>query len=230
MRPRATCDTCDVREGAVLCGDGGASLEPFARARHQHHYLARQTLYHEGTPALGLYILCRGRVKLSCANGRGREQILRLVDPGGVVGEEAVRPGSHYVGTARALEDSQAAFVGRDELLGLLRSHDGMAVSLLQHLSRVLASIQENLARLALADARSRMAGLLLELGRRYGRPTDEGITLRLAVSRSELAAMIGLTPETAMRLLSQFRDEGILRTDGRHVVLLGPERLEALT
>ncbi len=74
------------------------------------------------------------------------------------------------------------------------------------------------------------MAGLLLELGRRYGQPTPEGIALSLSVNRGELAAMIGLTPETAMRLLSQFRDEGIVRADRRQVVLVQPERLEALT
>jgi CRP-like cAMP-binding protein len=221
------CHTCRVRECSPLCAAADQALEAFTRL--QHPYLTKQALYHEGAPALGLYVLCRGRVKLSRTDGDGREQILRLVDPGEMLGEEAVRPGSRYVGTARALEDSQAAFVGREELLGLLRSHDGVAVSLLQHLSRVLSSTQENLLRLALADARSRVAGLLLELTRRYGQPTHEGVTLRLPVRRRELAAMIGLTPETTMRLLSRFRDEGILRTDGRQVVLLRPERLETL-
>jgi len=105
-----------------------------------------------------------------------------------------------------------------------------MAVNLLLHLCRELVSTQANLTRLALADARSRMAGLLLELGRRYGQPTPEGMQLSLQVSRGELAAMVGLTPETAMRLLSEFRDAGIVRTDRRQVILVRPERLEALS
>lgn len=224
------CDACDARETAVLCGGEAAALAAFARVHHQHRYLAKQTLYHEGTPALGLYVVCRGRIKVSRADGNGREQILRLVDPGGVLGEEALIEGARYVGSALALEDSQVAFVGREELLRLFQAHGEMAVNLLLHLCRELVSTQANLTRLALADARSRMAGLLLELGRRYGQPTSEGMQLSLQVSRGELAAMVGLTPETAMRLLSEFRDAGIVRTDRRQVILVQPEQLEALS
>jgi CRP-like cAMP-binding protein len=198
--------------------------------RHQHRYLARQTLYHEETPALGLYVLCRGRIKVSRADGNGREQILRLVDPGGVLGEEVLIEGARYVGTARALEESLAAFVARGDLLRLLRTHDGLGVSLLLHLARELVSIQTHLTRVALADARSRLATLLLDLSRRYGQPGRGGTQLALHLSRGELAAMVGLTPETVMRLLSEFRMEGILRTEGRAVTLLAPERLKALT
>jgi len=195
MKGKDACDACDAREGAALCGSETAALAAFARVHHQHQYLAKQTLYHEGTPALGLYVVCRGRIKVSRADGNGREQILRLVDPGGVLGEEALIERAQYVGSALALEESRVAFAGREELLRLFQAHGGMAVNLLLHLCRELVSTQANLTRLALADARSRMAGLLLELGRRYGQPTPEGMQLSLQVSRGELAAMVGLTP-----------------------------------
>ncbi len=230
MESVEACHTCPAQVRAVLCEAGGTGVPAFARVRSQHRYLARQTLYHEETPALGLYILCHGRIKVSRADGNGREQILRLVDPGGVLGEEVLIEGARYVGTARALEDSLAAFVAREDLLRLLRTHDGLGVSLLLLLARELVSIQTNLTRVALADARSRLATLLLDLGRRYGQPGRDGTQLALNLSRSELAAMVGLTPETVMRLLSEFREEGILRTEGRAVTLLAPARLKALT
>src|SRR5574341_1202781 len=120
------CKTCGVREGAVLCGGGDAALAAFVRERSQHQYRAKQTLYHENTPALGLYGVCSGRVKVSRAEGRRREQVLRIVDPGGILGEECLLEGSRFVGTAHALEDCQVAFVGRRDLLQLLRARDGM--------------------------------------------------------------------------------------------------------
>ena len=244
MEPVEACNTCPAQVRAVLCEAGGTGVPAFAQVRHQHRYLARQTLYHEETPALGLYVLCHGRIKVSRADGNGREQILRLVDPGGVLGEEVLIEGARYVGTARALEDSLAAFVAREDLLRLLRTHDGLGVSLLFHLARELVSIQTHLTRVALADARSRLATLLLDLCGRYGQPgrggdpahmamgqaSGLGVQIALNLSRSELAAMVGLTPETVMRLLSEFREEGILRTEGRAVTLLAPERLKALT
>ena len=226
----SACDICDTRASAVLCGGEPRAVTAFARVQHQHRYLAKQTLYHEGTPALGLYVVCQGRIKVGRRNGSGRELILRLVDPGGVLGEEALLEGNRYVGTARALEDSRVAFVSRQDLLRLLATHPGMAMHLLAYMCQVLVSTQITLTSLALADARSRMAGLLLELGRRYGQPATEGTALSLSVSRGELAAMVGLTPETAMRLLSEFRDEGIVRTDRRQVILIHPERLAALS
>ncbi|MBI2000094.1 MAG: cyclic nucleotide-binding domain-containing protein, partial [candidate division NC10 bacterium] len=80
---KGPCDACHAREGAALCGSQTAALAAFAQVHHRHRYLAKQTLYHEGTPALGLYVVCRGRIKVRRADGNGREQILRLVDPGG---------------------------------------------------------------------------------------------------------------------------------------------------
>jgi CRP-like cAMP-binding protein len=228
MKSRDACGTCGARATAVLCSGEGDALSALARVHHQHRYQAKQTLYHEDTPALGLFVLCSGRIKVSRTEGNGREQILRLVDPGAILGEEALIESSRYVGSAQALEDSQAAFIAREDALRLLHAHSGMAMNLLRHLCRVLAATQAGLTRVALADARSRMAGLLLDLSRRYGQRTREGVQLSLNVSRGEMAAMIGLTPETAMRLLSEFRDEGILRTDQRKLTLLQPERLEA--
>ncbi len=229
MEVMEACRMCPARGRAVLCEVGGTALPAFAGVHHQHRYLARQTLYHEGTPALGLYVLCRGRVKVSWADGNGREQILRLVDAGGASGEEALLEGSRYVGTARALEDSLAAFVAREDLLRLLRTHDEIGVRLLLHLTRELIHVQANLTRVALADARCRLATLLLDLGRRYGQPGRDGIQLAVNLKRSELGAMVGLTPETVMRLLSEFREEGILRTERREMTLVSPDRLKAL-
>ncbi len=227
--PTRTCDTCDTRASAVLCRGETRAASAFARVQHPHRYSAKQTLYHEGTPALGLYLVCQGRIKVARRNGSGRELILRLVDAGGVLGEEALLEGTRYVGTARALEDSRIAFVCREDLLRLLATHTGLAMNLLAHLCQILVSTQANLTSLALTDARSRMAGLLLGLGRRYGQPTAQGTALSLCVSRAELAAMVGLTPETAMRLLSEFREEGAIRTDGRQLFLVQPERIAAL-
>ena len=93
----------------------------------------------------------------------------------------------------------------------------------------MLQTAQTGLARMALTDARSRLAGLLLDLGRRHGKPTAAGMTCPLSLSRAELGAMIGLTPETTMRLLSEFRGEGIVLTDGRTLTLTQPDRLEGL-
>ncbi|HSB73425.1 MAG TPA: Crp/Fnr family transcriptional regulator [Candidatus Methylomirabilis sp.] len=223
------CATCRVREFAALCSGGETALAAFTRTCSRHVYQAKQTLFHENTPALGLYGVCTGRIKVSRVDDRGREQILRLVDPGGILGEECLLEDGLFLGTAWAMEESQVAFVGRRDVLQLLRVREGMSEKFVTHLCQMLQTAQTGLARATLTDARSRLAGLLLDLGRRYGLRTEEGITCSLNLSRAELGAMIGLTPETTMRLLSAFREEGMIRTDGRTLTLLQPDRLEAL-
>ena len=93
----------------------------------------------------------------------------------------------------------------------------------------MLVETQVRFTHVALGDARTRMAAQLLDLAERYGTPAAKGITLDLPLRRAELASLVGLSPETAMRLLSQFQREGLLEVQGRRLTLKAPERLRAL-
>ncbi len=192
------------REQCIFGGLPGLQLENFNRIRHYHQYKARQVLFHEGTPALGFHIGCSGRVKLSKADSHGREQILRIASPGEVIGEEALLEAQMYGATAEPLEDCHTAFITRDDLLALLNGGEGVARRFLLHICRTLIETQGRLARMGLGDARARLAGTLVDLTQRYGASVKGGVRLDLDLSRAELAAMVGLSPETAMRLLSE--------------------------
>ena len=224
------CLGCGAKQSCLLVSQ--LSLEEMEASkgiRHIHGYEARQTLYHEGMPALGIHILCSGRLKLSRGDNHGRQQILRIVGPGEICGEEALLEGTPYTSTAEALESCQTAFVRREAFLDLLQNRDEVLLALLRHICQVLIETQVRLTRVGLSDARIRMAAQLLDLAERYGRPGPKGTTLHLPLRRGELAALAGLSPETAMRLLSQFRQEGLLEVHGRRLILKSPERLRAL-
>ncbi len=224
------CSECEARETCFLTSQlSPEEVEATKGIRHIRGYQARHTLYHEGMPALGIHILCSGHVKLSRADNDGRQQILRIVGPGDICGEEALLEGTPYTTTAEALESCQSAFVRRETFLDLLQSRNQILLPLLQHICQVLIETQIRLARVALSDARTRLAAQLLELAERFGRPGPKGITLHLALRRGELAALAGLSPETAMRLLSEFKREGLLDIQGRRLTLKSPERLRAL-
>jgi CRP/FNR family transcriptional regulator len=204
-------------------------IEATRGIRHIRVYQPRQILYHEGMPALGIHIICSGRVKLTRGNNCGRQQILRIVGHGGICGEEALLEGVAFTNTAEALETCQSAFIRREALLELLESRDELLVPLLQHLCRVLIETQVRFAHVALCDARTRMAAELCELAERYGQPGSKGITVHLGLRRSELAALVGLSPETTMRLLGQFQREGFLEVHGRRLTIKALERLRSL-
>ncbi len=229
LRVLPRCEACCAREQCIFGDLPAPQLENFNRIRHFHPYKARQVIYHEGTPALGFHIGCTGRVKLSKADSNGCEQIVRIANPGEIIGEEALLDGQVYGATAEPLEDCHTAFIKRDELLALLNGGEGIARRFLLHICRTLIETQGRLARMGLGDARARLAGILVDLAQRYGASVKGGVRLDLDLSRAELAAMVGLSPETTMRLLSEFKSDGLLRLDGRQIVVLSREKLAAL-
>jgi len=223
------CDACAEREQCIFGNLPAPQLENFNRIRHFHQYRARQIIFHEGTPALGFHIGCSGRIKLSKADSNGREQIVRIASAGEIIGEEALMDGQPYGATAEPLEDCHTAFIKRGDFLAFLNGGGGIASRFLLHFCRTLIETQGRLARMGLGDARARLAATLLDLTQRYGKPTKGGVNLDLELSRSELAAMVGLSPETAMRLLSEFKGDGLLRLDGRQIIILSRDKLAAL-
>ena len=225
-----SCCECGARQSCLLVGQlTPEEVEATRAIRHTRSYLARQTLYHEGMPAMGIHILCSGRVKLTRGHNDGRQQILRIVGPGEICGEESLLDGAPYTNTAEALETCQSSFIRREAFLELLQKQDRILLPLLRYICQVLIHTQIRLTHVALSDARTRMAAQLLDLAERYGEPESKGVALRLALRRGELAALVGISPETAMRLLSQFQREGLLEVRGRRLTLKSPEQLRAL-
>lgn len=225
-----SCVECGAKQSCLLVSQlTPEEIEATKGIRHTRTYQPRQTLYHEGMPALGIHILCSGRVKLSRGDNNGRQQILRIVGPGEICGEEALLEGVPYTNTAEALDTCQSAFIRREAFLELLQKRDRVLLPLLRHICQVLIDTQVRFTHVALSDARTRMAAQLLDLADRYGQPGSQGTTLNLSLRRGELAALVGLSPETAMRLLSQFQREGLLEVHGRRLTLKSPERLRAL-
>lgn len=230
---RATdeCRQCEIWEACVLFRDlSPEEVTVYQRLRHLHAFQPKQALYHEGLPALGFYVPCAGRVKLSRADPHGRQQILRIVDPGGVCGVESLLPDACYTATAEALEQSQAAFIKRDQLLHLLREVPRVALTLLGHISRMLAETEIRLAQVALGNVRTRLGALLVDLAERYGEEDETGaIMVRTPLTRAEMAAMVGMSPETAMRTLAEFVSEGLVRTAGRDLIIQQMDRLRTM-
>jgi len=225
-----TCQECGGRQTCLLLSRlAPQEIEATRGTRHIRTYQARQILYHEGMPALGIHHLCSGRVKLSRGDHNGRTQILRIVGPGEICGEEALMQGVPYTNTAEALDTCQSAFMRREAFLDFLQNRDHVLLPFLQHICQVLIETQIRLTHMALSDARTRLVAQLLELADRYGQSGSKGVTLQLALRRGEVAALVGLSPETVIRLLSQLQREGLVDVRGRHLTIKALERLRAL-
>ena len=220
------CSTCAFRAKAMLCDLEGNDLAEFQNIKRSLDYEPHQTIFYEGHVCLGIYLLCRGKVKLTRSSARGQRQIVRILGAGELIEKQAFGERALHEVTCETLEPSQVCVIDKERYLAVIHRNPQLAIKLIQLLSNELKVNMEQLDQFTFQTARARLAGLLLELDDRFGKKCAGEVQVGLTLKREEVAEMAGITVETAIRLLSVFRDEGLLTIDGRAITLLNPDRL----
>ena len=190
---------------------------------------AGETVFHEGMPSFGLYILCEGKIKLAKHTRGGHSQILKLLGPGEILGEKTLFDGETYTCYAKTLEPSRLMFIPRDDFLAFVRRHPEVAIRLVEKLARELKAFGDKLVEIASRSAKERVARVLLELARAFGKKTPEGLDIGLELQRAELAEMASISTETAIRILSELSDRGIVALQGHRIIIRKPDSLRAM-
>jgi CRP/FNR family transcriptional regulator len=212
----------------MICDLPADLLEEFQALATTAVYRPRQVLFHEGGPSPGLYLICRGAVKLYCSDRFGRDHILEIAAPGTMLGELPLDPHDTMSVSAEVVSDASICFLPRERFLDFLQRHPPTALRLIALLSKQLASARRQVRDLALKGAESRLASRLLQLAQ-AGDPGPGARRIHLPYTRRELAEMIGVATETAIRLLAGLRRQGVLEIQGREVVIVDLDRLARL-
>jgi CRP-like cAMP-binding protein len=179
-------------------------------------------VYEEGAPAAALLLITRGVVKLVRALD-SRDVIIELVGPGDVLGEAALTDGGRYDAGAVCVHPSTLLAIPRDDVLAFVASNADAVRNVLAFLHASLRRAHQRVEDLSVFGARHRIARLLLRLADWTGREDHGRVVVPLALSRQELAALIGTTRETTIRVMSGLRQEGLVEPGRRGVVL--PDR-----
>jgi len=222
------CESCSLRGPGVICDLPPDALCDFRAAGSSTIFRPRQVIFSEGNPATGLYLLCHGAVKLYHADRFGREHILEVAAPGALLGELALDDTPHLSVSAEALTEAQLCFLGRDRLAAFLGKYPMTALQIIAALSAELAGARRKVRDLALKGAESRLAGLLVQLARAAGNAAS-GQRVELAYTRRELAEMIGVSTETAIRLLGKLKQKRVITVERRDIVITDLDRLTRL-
>lgn len=218
---RIDCEHCAVRGHGILKDVPPEKLPSFHRCSTTALYRRRQVIFHEGTPAAGLYILCRGAVKLYQSDRFGRDHILTIASPGDILGELPIDPTEPYSVSAEAITDAQLCFLPRDGLVRFLQESPLTGVRLIEALSKSVSTAHRKVRALALKRAENRLAELLLRLSEANGAPAGSAPPhVRLDYSRRELAEMIGVSTETAIRMLTSLKQRGAIAIQRRELVI----------
>ena len=158
------CLICKLRSDSFFCSLPKTALEAFDKMKYTASYPAGAVLFVEGQSPRGIYMLCKGRVKLSTTSAEGKTLILKIAQPGEVLGMHATVSGTPYEITAETGQPCQLNFVKREDFLNFLQKHGDACLKAAQHLSKDCQSAYQQIRSLGLShSAPERLARLLLE-------------------------------------------------------------------
>jgi len=221
------CQNCKLRAEGFFCHLSPATLKAFEAITYTNAYPEAAVLFVEGQAPRGVYMLCRGRVKLSIASSEGRTIILRLVLPGEVLGLNAAVSGKPYQSTAEILEPSQVNFIKREDFLDLLRGHGEASIHAAQQLSSAYHIACDQIRSLGLSQsAPQKLARFLLDWAVK-GQETEQGIRVKLTLTHEEIGQIIGSSRETVTRALRGFKSSDLVTLQGSTLLIQNKPALE---
>jgi CRP/FNR family cyclic AMP-dependent transcriptional regulator len=192
-------------------------------------YPTGAVLFAEGQSPRGVFIVRRGRVKLSICGSDGRTLILRMIEAGDPLGVAAVVSGRQYEATAETQEPCEISFLRQGDLLRLMRMHGELALWVTRHISQDYASTCREIRDLMLSDSASeKLARLLvgwLDQNTEARNPTQ----VKLALTHEEIGQMIGTSRETVSRLFAGFKKQHLIQQNGCTLVIPNRIALESL-
>jgi CRP-like cAMP-binding protein len=187
-------------------------------------------MFAEGDPADQFFTVVEGRIKVFKGTPDGRVVILEIFGPGDPVGAVAVYEELPYPATAVALEPSTCLSISRDDFFGLLQSRPSLVRGLLVALTHRLVTLTSRLAERTGGRVETRFSRLFLKLAEDIGQPADGGVFIPMALSRQELADLLGTTVETSIRTMSRWGKSGIVSTEKSGFLVTDLDALERLS
>jgi CRP/FNR family transcriptional regulator, cyclic AMP receptor protein len=213
----------------TFCDLPPAVAEALEQAALTTSYPTGAVLFAEAQSPRGIYIVRRGRVKLSICGSDGRTLILRIVGSGCPLGVASVVSGRPYEATAETQEPSEISFLRQSDLLRLMRVHGDLALWVTQHISQDYASTCREIRDLILSDSASEKLARLLMGWLDENTQSKTPCQVKMALTHEEIGQMIGSSRETVSRLLAGFKKQRIIQQTGSTIMIPSRTALESL-
>ena len=222
------CLTCNLCSEGFFCRLPKADMEAFQEIKFTLAYPAGATLFVEGQTCRGVYILCKGRVKLSTTSSAGQTLILKIAQPGEVLGLTATISRVPHLTTAETGQPCRLNFVQWDDFLKFLTAHPEANMQAAIHLSRECQQAYQHLRSFVMRSAPQRIAHLILDWSHEdAAMASTHGI--KVALAHEEIGQIIGMSRETVTRTLADFRKQRIAELHGSTLLIQNSSALQEL-
>jgi CRP/FNR family cyclic AMP-dependent transcriptional regulator len=226
-----SCRTCDVKINHLFCNLPEAAVNDLEKISNFAAYPKGSILFVEGQIANGVYVICQGKAKLTTSSAGGKTFIMRIAEPGHVLGLSSVVSGRPYDAGVEIMEPSQVNHFFRPDFLRFVAKHGEVALRVAQLLSNNYHQACEDIRSLSLSvNAEEKLARLMLDWANNNSEKQDKKsgkpIKIKMNMTHEEIAQLIGSSRETVTRMMSKFKRKKLIEIHGVTLTLRDPAAL----
>lgn len=222
------CEQCIVRQFSSLKALTKNELIKMADCKTSFTIKKGEPLFEEGETVNGVYCVKEGVCKMTKLSDNGKDQIVKLAKPGELLGQRSMISDETANLSAIALEDMQVCFIPKSEIMGFFNENNQFSLNMMKTICGDLKDSDDHMVDMAQKTVKQRLAETLLYLEENFG--VNEDNSLKLQLSREELAGMIGTATESCIRLLSEYNKSGIIDLKGKKITLLDKNKLKKIS
>jgi CRP-like cAMP-binding protein len=228
MHLMSKCEQCIVRQFSSLKSLNKEELLKMAECKTSYTIKKGEPIFEEGETVNGIYCVKDGVCKLSKLSSNGKDQIVKLVKPGELLGQRSMISDEVANLSAVALEDMEVCFIPKTEILGFFNQNNDFSMNVMKTICGDLKESDDHMVSMAQKTVKERLAETLLYLEDTFGKNEDQ--SLRIQLSREELAGMIGTATESCIRLLSEFNKDNLIEIVGKKITIVQKNALIKLS
>lgn len=225
---KVTCRMCQNFNDSLFNKLTDLEMEEFGGLKKSVFFRKGDFLLQEGQNPKGVFCLKTGKCKLFTRGFNGKEQILRIIQSGDIIGYRSLLSEEQFSASAVALEDTWACFIPEAYFKKVLADNPKFSKEVMKVAMHELGEAGKQITSLAQKTVRERLADEFLHLEDRMGLD-DEGF-INIALTREEIANVIGTATESAIRLISEFKSDGLIEVKSRRFKILDREKLRKIS
>lgn len=210
------CEQCLIRKFNALKALTKEELIRVSACKTDKVISKGAVLFREGETLNGVYCIKSGVCKISKLSENGRDQIVKLITKGDLLGQRSLINDEAANLTAVALNDMEVCFIPKSEIIADLQHNSNFSMEILKGMAQNLKEADNFIVDMAQKSVKQRLAETLLYVYTTFG--VDDDGYLKIILSREEYANIIGTATESAIRILSQFKKEGLISTLGKRI------------
>ncbi len=222
------CENCIVRQFNSLRAMSKEELKSVSDSKQIKQIKKGEILFSEGDQLHGVYCVKDGVSLLSKLSANGKNQIVKMASKGELLGQRSLVAEEQANLTAKAVADMEVCFISKDHIAKTLQNNPDFAVEVLRHMAHDLKAADEVIVNMSQKTVKQRLAATFLYLHQTFG--TDSDGFLSITLSREDLADIVGTATESAIRMISEFKKQGLIYSSGKKIGVADEKKMEQLT